>query len=159
MRILTEPKDALIRQFQKLAEYYGISVLALPKSCLTSPHECQATLLWLTWVCHALCGPSASACPACQNARSLDFEMIRIPCSCDRHSLQQQFANREQARGENLRATQQHRKFSTPAIPPTHPVFFSLAQHHQFGPQTVWRPEAAKGTNRWLLQSSVARLA
>lgn len=49
--------------------------LAEPNSAITSAHECHATLLWLTWVCHARKGPSESSQPGVpQNCGSLVFE-------------------------------------------------------------------------------------
>ncbi len=60
--------------------------LADPYSAFTSDHECHATLLWLTCVCHARKGPSESSqLGVTQKSRSLVFEIIRI--RADSHRL------------------------------------------------------------------------
>src|SRR5690348_18230011 len=52
--------------------------LALAKAALTSPQECQETVGLLTWLYHAVSGPSASWWPgASQNCLSRALEMTR----------------------------------------------------------------------------------
>ncbi len=60
--------------------------LADPNSAFRSAHECHATSLLPTWVCHACRGPAASPRPVrSQNARSRAFEMTRMwRCSQDK---------------------------------------------------------------------------